>query len=538
MEMYIYLKAKHERQSENFKISLVKTRSEGLMSKFNTKPTPISTAVKSHEGGVVFQATGYQELCDRVLTSFFGEDKFYETAKASDNKLKNLIHSVAKHDPLFVAKLAVLAREEFKLRSVSQVLVAELSQIYRGDSRLKAAIARVVQRPDDMTEILSYIISSAKTEKLPNGRTRKINKAIPNSIKKGLAEAFIKFDAYQLSKYGSTKKEVSLKDIIRLVHPTPKSPEQSEVFKKVLEGTLEKAETWERAISASGASENKEEAKTEAWESLIMNQKLGYMATLRNINNFLSAKVSREAHKKACDFIANEKAVLGSKQMPFRFYSAYKILEENARGNDPFIIKSYQAALATAMKHSVKNMQQIPGRTMVVADTSGSMNSKLSDKSTMTHAEIATLMCAIVNEMSSDSVVAAFSTTFKIVNLNTDNILENAQKVAKTDVGYGTNTHLVFDYLNQGQVKVDNIIIISDMQVSQSIGKSLDLYKKMVNPDVTLYEWNVNSYGTNMTSTEPNHVKLAGWHDNMIKFVSEYKTLKNGIIDMVNKVEL
>ena len=53
MEMYIYLKAKHERQSENFKISLVKTRSEGLMSKFNTKPTPISTAVKSHEGGVV-----------------------------------------------------------------------------------------------------------------------------------------------------------------------------------------------------------------------------------------------------------------------------------------------------------------------------------------------------------------------------------------------------------------------------------------------------------------------------------------------------
>lgn len=509
------------------------------MSKFNTKPTTTKQTTKSHEGGLVFKATAYQELCDRVLTSFFGEDSFYEKAGTSDKRIKDLIAEVAKHDPLFVAKLAVLAREEFKLRSVSQVLVAELSRMYRGDSRVKHAIARVVQRPDDMTEIISYLISSAKVETLPNGRTKRVNKAIPNSIKKGIANAFVKFDSYHLSKYGSTKKEVSLKDIINLVHPVPKNTEQSEVFKKILNGTLEKAETWERAISASGNSENKEEAKTEAWESLIMNQKLGYMATLRNINNFLSAKISKEAHAKACAYLSNEKAVENSKQIPFRFYSAYKILEDNARNNDPFIIKEYQKALATAMRYSVKNMTKIEGRTMVVVDTSGSMSTPISQNSSMLISETACLLGAIAHEMCDDAIIAAFSTTFQLVTLNTDNILENAKKIEKTDVGYGTNTHLIFDYLNSNKLKVDNIIILSDMQVSQGIGVSFEQYKRDVNKDVTLYEWNLKSYGTNMTdSRNPQHIMMAGWHDNLVKFISEYKNLRFGIIDMVNNINL
>jgi len=509
------------------------------MSKFNKEAVSASTAVKSHEGGIVYQATPYQELCDRVLTSFFGEDSFYESAGKSDARIIELIIRVAKHDPIFVAKLAVLAREDFKLRSISQVLVAELSKIYRGDPRLISAITRVIQRPDDMTEILSYIIAKAKVEKLPNGRTKKVNKAIPNSIKKGIAKAFVNFNSYQLSKYGSQKKEVSLKDIIRLVHPVPKNTEQSEVFKQVLNGTLAKAETWERAISASGNAENKDEAKTEAWESLIMNQKLGYMATLRNINNFLSAKISREAHAKVCAYLANEKAVLNSKQIPFRFYSAYKILEENARGNDPFIIKEYQKALVTAIRLSVKNMTKISGRTIIVADTSGSMDSNLSDKSTMTFSEVASLMCAIVNEMSEDAITGAFATEFKIVNLNSDNILENAKKIATTSVQHGTNTHLIIEYLLKNKIKVDNIIILSDMQTCHGVAPYLSRYYTEVNKDVTLYEWNLKSYGTNLTdANDPRHVKLTGWHDNMIKFVSEYKQLRLGVIDMVNKVEL
>lgn len=497
--------------------------------------------VRSHEGGVTFKATPYQDLCDRVLTSFFGEDKFYESGKQESRHIIQLIHEVGKHDPIFVAKLAVLAREEFKLRSVSQVLVAELSKIYRGDSRMKKAIKRVIKRPDDMTEILGYIISSSTITKLPDGRTRRTNKSIPNSIKKGIAEAFVNFDEYQLSKYGSSRKEVTLKDVIKLTHPTPKDQAQSVVFKQVMDGTLKKAETWERKISDAGQGNKTktevEQAKKDNWEQLIMDKKLGYMATLRNINNFLSSGISKEAHAQACAYLSNEKAVLNSKQLPFRFYSAYKVLEQNSRGNDPFIIKEYLKALATAMKVSVANMTKIPGRTMVVADNSGSMTCKTSANSTVSCQEIASLMCAIVAEMCDDAITASFASTFEVVNLNSDNILENANKIIRTNVGYATNMHLVFEYLIRNNISVDNIIVLSDMQITRYI--NMDQYRKQVNKDAVLYEWNLKGYGNNIANaSNANQIQLSGWSDNMIKYVSEYQQLKNGIIDMVNAVEL
>jgi len=509
------------------------------VSKLNSTTQSIVVKSTSHEGGDVFKASPYQELCDRVLTSFYGENKFYESGATEISKLNKLIKKVAKSDPIFVAKLAVLAREEFKLRTISQVLISELSTIYRGDDKIKHAIARVIQRPDDMTEILSYIIAKAKTEQLPNGRTKNINKKIPNSIKKGIAIAVQKFDAYQLSKYNSSKKTMKLKDVFNLVHPKPKDLEQAANWKALLNGTLEKADTWERKISASGKTEDSETAKSEAWEELIMNNKLGYMATLRNINNFLSANISKEAHAKVCSYLSNEKAVYNSKQMPFRFYSAYKIITENSRSHDPFVIKQYLAALNTAIRYSVKNLTKIDGRTMVVVDTSGSMSSAVSQHSTMTCAEIGCLMGSIVNEMCDDAIIAAFATDFKIVDLSGDNLLDQAHKIMGTQTGYGTNVHLIFDWLLENNINVNNIIILSDMQVVSGVQKAIRNYKKKINPELVIYEWNLRSYGDTLTdASNPNHVKLTGWHDNMIKFVAEYKTMRKGILDMVNSVNL
>ena len=509
------------------------------MSKLNSNATSISKTTRSHEGGTIFKASAYQELCDRVLTSFYGENKFYESADEATKSLIKVITKVANEDPIFVAKLAVLAREQFKLRTISQVLISELSRIYRGDERMKHAIARVIQRPDDMTEILSYILSYSELHTTSNGRKRNKKKRIPNSIKKGIAIAVQKFDEYQLSKYNSSKKTVKLKDVFNIVHPKPKDNEQASHWKALLNGTLKQAETWERKISETGKSENSELAKSEAWENLIMNNKLGYMATLRNINNFLSANISKEAHAKVCSYLSNETAVYNSKQMPFRFYSAYKIITENSRNNDPFVIKQYLKALNTAIRYSVKNLTKIDGRTMVVVDTSGSMSSAVSQHSTMTCAEIGCLMGSIVNEMCDDAIIAAFATDFKIVDLSGDNLLDQAHKIMGTQTGYGTNVHLIFDWLLENNINVNNIIILSDMQVVSGVQKAIRNYKKKINPELVIYEWNLRSYGDTLTdASNPNHVKLTGWHDNMIKFVAEYKTMRKGILDMVNSVNL
>ena len=509
------------------------------MSKFNNKSQSINKAVKSHEGGIVYQATPYQELCDRVLTSFYGEDKFYESAQKSNDKLIKLIHQVGKQDPIFVLKLAILAREQFYLRTISQVIISEISKIYKGDSRTKQTIARIIQRPDDMTEILSYIINSnAQIEQTLTGQTRHKNKKIPNSIKKGIAIAIHKFDEYQLSKYNSSKKEVKLKDVFNLTHPKPANAKQAKLWESLITGTIKQAETWERKISASGKEENAEEAKKEAWENLIKNNKLGYMATLRNINNFLKAGLSNELHIKVQKFISNEKAVLNSKQLPFRFYSAYKMISEN-KDFDPFTIKHYKKALEQAMHISVKNIKSFKGRTMVVVDTSGSMESFISQRSTMTMLEIGCVLGSVVNEMADDAIIAAFATDFKLVDINKGNILKSANKIRNTSTGYATNVHLIFEWLNKNNIKIDNLIILSDMEVMRGISNDEQRYRHNINNDLIIYEWNLNSYGHNLTNTtDPKHIKMTGWNDSMIKFITEFNDIRLGIIDMVNKVNL
>ncbi|MFO7863430.1 MAG: TROVE domain-containing protein, partial [Salinivirgaceae bacterium] len=92
-------------------------------------------------------------------------------------------------------------------------------------------------------------------------------------VKKGLAAAFQKFNAYQLAKYNRDG-EVKLRDVLFLCHANPTSQEQELVWKKLIDGTLESPDTWEVNLS-SGAD------KKETWERLLREEKLGALALLR-----------------------------------------------------------------------------------------------------------------------------------------------------------------------------------------------------------------------------------------------------------------
>ena len=64
---------------------------------------------------------------------------------------------------------------------------------------MRSNLNYIIYRPDFMTEILAYYLTT-------------YGKDIPNSIKKGLANSFGKFDEYRLAKY-NRKNIVKLKDI-------------------------------------------------------------------------------------------------------------------------------------------------------------------------------------------------------------------------------------------------------------------------------------------------------------------------------------
>jgi hypothetical protein len=116
-----------------------------------------------------------------------------------------------------------------------------------------------------------------------------------------------------------------------------------------------------------------------AWAVVIPS--MGYFALLRNLRNFEDAGVPKQVLARVVKKLADPNEVRASRQFPLRFYSAYKNLRS----------ESFAYALETALELSVQNIPRFPGRTLIMVDCSGSMNSRLSAKSDLLRWEAAAL---------------------------------------------------------------------------------------------------------------------------------------------------
>ncbi|MHC1685805.1 MAG: TROVE domain-containing protein [Clostridiaceae bacterium] len=472
------------------------------MSKFNIKNLIKTKNLSGHEA---YKINDKEKLVTEVLTSFFNENKFYGD---NSNSIIKSIKTVIETDPRFVANLCIYARKEMHLRSISHVLIGELAKSSVGKQYVRKAMDKSIERVDDMTEILSYYIST-------------YGKPIPNSIKKGLADKLISFDEYQLAKYNRDN-SVRLKDLLCLVHPKAKDQEQSNMFKRLLEDKLKTPVTWETELSSKGNSK-------EVWEELIENNKLGYMAMLRNLRNIINTNVSNI--NKVYEFLSNKNKVLRNKLLPFRYYSAYKTLKNQGIGTSKVF-----DTLETAIKHSTKNINKLNGKTLISADVSGSMNSFVSSRSEVTCAEIAVLMMSIANYICEETITTTFDTSLHMCNLPTNSgIITNANSIRVN--GGGTDISLPIRYLLKNNIFVDRIIILSDNEINYGYGrvcqKYVEEYKLKVNPKVWVHCIDMQGYGTQQFCGENVNI-IAGWNEKILDFIYQSE---EGFGDLVDEIE-
>lgn len=473
-----------------------------MMSKFNLKEV---FKTKNKSGHAAYKMENKEKLATQVLTSLFNEKKFY-----GDNSkdIVELVKTVIFEDAKFVANLCIYTRNEMYLRSISHVLLGELAKAEEGKPYVRKTINKIAERADDMTEILAYYINT-------------YGKPIPNSMKKGISDVFLNFDEYQLGKYNRAG-SIKLKDILCLVHPKAKNEAQNDMFKRILEDKLETPITWETQLSARGN-------RKEVWEELIEENKLGYMAMLRNLRNIINAGVSNI--DKVYEHLADEKRVLKNKQLPFRYYSAYKTLKNEGIGTSRIF-----DTLETAIRYSTKNINMLKGKTLISADVSGSMRHPISAKSDTTCAEIAVLMMAIANYICEETITTTFDTNLYMSQLSTMNgIIANANSIKVN--GGGTDISLPIRYLLENKIYVDRIIILSDNEINHGYGticqSYVEEYKRKINPKVWVHAVDMMGYGTQQF--HGNNVNIiAGWNEKVLDFI--YKA-EEGIDNLINKVD-
>jgi len=509
------------------------------MSKFSTKKK--APVVLNHMGAKAFKQSAKEELAFACVTTFL-EDSYYEKKDGRVDRIVKLIHET---DPVFVAKLAVVARREFHMRSVSHLLLGELSKIHKGDSLVKDAIVAAAERPDDLMEIVAYI-----------------GTPLPKQVKRGIRNAILKFDRYQLAKYKGEGNKVSLVDLFNLTHPKVKhaTKEQKKAWKDLLDGNLASFDTWE--VEISGAKDDK--ARTKAWESLVADEKLGYMALIRNLNNFIKYGVNVKTVKAVAKMIADPDRVKKSKQLPFRFLSAFSAVtdDENVSSlkfeDEADTVGIFKKALSKALDASIANLPDMPGRTLILTDNSGSMrgdyggSSAISAMSKKTTANIANLFAAMYWMKANSTLVGVFGDRLETPKLDREkDIFGNYKIIDKVGnhIGGGTETGIftMFKELIKERKLVDRIVIFSDSQVGTGCGwyddrtgrgndfnKLFQEYKK-ISPKVKVYSVDLKGYGNSMFQDDV--YKLAGWSDKIFDLMSILEK-GDGLVKYINDYEL
>lgn len=420
-------------------------------------------AARTFEGGPAIPPKNpFAELRRAVASCLLWESQFYEDGMEIGDRIAALVAQLNTDE---VAALAIEARNEMKLRHAPLWLLAGLADC--GKAAPADVYPQVIQRADEMGELIVMHWKNGK-------------RAIPAAMKRGIASAFANFDAYRLAKY-NRKTKVSLKDVLRLVHPKPANAEQAATWKKIIDGTLESPDTWEVALSG-GAD------KRETFERLMREGNLGYLALLRNLRNMAEA---------GCDPMLVRDAILARKGayrvLPFRFIAAARAAPQ------------FEPALDEALCAQIEGMPVLSGTTAVLVDVSGSMDAQLSSRSDLTRMDAAAALASII-----PGNVRVFTFSQGVVEVPPRRGMAGVDAVIRSQPHSYTYLGAAVRAINE-QVPHDRLIVVTDEQSHDAVG----------GPKGKGFMLNVASQ-RNGVGYGP-WVRIDGFSENVLRFIHEHE---------------
>lgn len=423
--------------------------------------------VHTHEGAPVVKVNHHEQLTRTVCSCLLFEKTFYEDGISISKRIKSLVE---KCDPMFVVDTAIRARNEMNLRHVPLLLARELARNPKHKGLLTSLLPNIINRADELAEFMAIYWKEGRTP-------------IPHSVRKGLGAAFNKFSEYQFAKYNRDK-DIKLRDVLRVVHPVPKDANQSLIFKKLKDGNLSVPDTWEVALSSC-------DNKKEEWTRLLSEHKLGAMALLRNLRNMDQAKVDRNLVRTEMLNARTEKI------LPFRFISA---ADHNPHLED---------VLEQMMFKNLEGVQKLPGKTILLSDVSGSMDSLISSESTMKRYDASSGLAIIARELCEEVEIYSFGYELYPVPNRRGFALRSLLKARNEGTYLGRALSEIFQ-----KGPFDRIIVFTDEQSHDTIPNALEGAK---------------SYIINVASNQNgvgydggwNHVH--GWSESVVRYISEFE---------------
>lgn len=419
-------------------------------------------------GGKNYTLSALQTLKMISASSIFGEPSYYRPSKESPRQVDKLIapydvlapykgrtttqimedaiDKALDEDFLGTLTWAKELRNEYNMRLNPQVIMVraachskrkEFTTEYPG--AFNAFQQTVMHRADEPATQVAYYLYMNKSKH-----------NMPTILKKTIANRLERASAYELNKYKNA--EIGMIDTVRITHAN--STLINDLMLDMLEVDKED-QTWEQMRSAG-----------KDWKTIFNSCHMGHMALLRNLRGVFTEVDEINFCKEYLTKLKN--GVLGGKQFPFRYYSAYKAVKECHEINFQSMILS---ALEECMDISLDNMPKFEGRLMALTDNSGSAWGTIpTEYGSVTVAEIDNLSAVIAAARADDGYVGKFGDKLKVYPVNSrKGILTQALEISKDqgrDVGTGTEGGVWEFFKNAIDNKEhwDHIFIFSDQQ--------------------------------------------------------------------------
>lgn len=434
--------------------------------KLNTKQAPIY----NNEGVVAKRINPEMQLRRSVMACMLWENSFYEDGESIASRISTLIKEVRAEA---VQAIAVEAREQMKLRHVPLLIVREMARLPSHKGLVAETLERVIQRPDELCEFLAIYWKEGRCK-------------VSAQVKKGLARAFVKFNEYSLAKYNQDG-AIKLRDVLFICHAKPKYEAQASLWKRLIAGALETPDTWEVALSAG-------KDKKETWVRLMDEDKLGALALLRNLRNMESSGVQKNRVFDALRTMKTERV------LPFRFIAAARSVPQ------------WEDIIEPAMLKCLSEASKLKEKTILLIDTSPSMNAQLSGKSDLTRKDAAFALAVLLREICENVEIWAFAKDCKPAATRRGFALADA--IMKAVPSDGT---LLGNAIKTVSGRYDRLIVITDEE-SQDAVCDPDNGKKS-------YLINVSSSKNGIGYGPWTH--FDGWSEKIIDYIIESEKIKD-----------
>lgn len=522
------------------------------MSKLNTGPARTSgtsvlrtssqpTGINAN-GGAGYGRDTQTELFLLGVSNFVGEETFHEDGLQRDDRYAQLVREVGLVDPQWVMGFLPWLRTTMNMRSAPLIGAAEFvaaryeagihDEMYtkgglRGVGR--RTVDRVLQRPDEPGAIMWYWLTN-------------YGRRMPFAFKKGVADGANRlYNGKNLLSYDSEKRAVRFGDVIDLAHPRPRAIMSdlsgrddltmdelaamadrrrqyiSDVFRASLDRRHGRSSPYvgnvrtlaaraelmavpvdqrRAVIEAEGAAERLKtagmtwkalagwlqgEMDATAWGAILPT--MGYTALLMNLRNFDERGLPDHLAEQVAATLSDPDKVARSRVLPMQYLSAYREVASDR----------WAWPLERALETSLNSLPELGGRTLIMADTSTSMDTTLSKHGTLKRWDTAVLFALAVARRCAHADVVSFASGYPahryFPRKGGETILRQLRRWEQEGffLGGGTETAHALRENYRGH---DRVLIVTDEQASRdqmSVSESIPA-------QIPLYTWNLAGY--------------------------------------------